>query len=486
MEAVLSSDEYRVRQVTPGNQFRRLAGNRYEADLSSPAALRELHEAVVGAEKGNVGAIFNFLGLAEPFSTPGLLTDGSALTLGSWVFNVLKEFGPDLRASAERGGGWAFNFTSLDGKFGLGGGPLAIAQAGTIGMFKTLKRECPELWVKSIDLDRTMDAQLIFSRMVEEMGCDDDLVEVGISQNARWKLALVKKPLAAGPRRLPLDEKSVVLVTGGAYGVTAEVVKELARQYKPTLVVVGRSALPAAEPADLQSCTDVATLRKVLLDKMRRENGKLLPMEFEKALSRVLKDRQIRDNIAAFQRAGATVEYYTADVRCIEGFGGLIDQVYERHGRIDGVIHGAGVIEDKLISQKSLESFANVFGTKAASAQILAQKLRPDSLKFLVFFSSVAGRFGNAGQVDYSAGNEYLNKLADHLDAQWPARVIAVNWGPWDGGMINDDLRRRYRDKQIDLIPPAEGSQAMLAELAIEKGEAELLLTCSVDVMANS
>ena len=88
----------------------------------------------------------------------------------------------------------------------------------------------------------------------------------------------------------------------------------------------------------------------------------------------------------------------------------------------------------------------------------LARKLRPESLKFLVFFSSVSGRFGNIGQADYSAANEYLNKLAQHLDRSWPGRVVAINWGPWDAGMVSDQLREMYRkQRDIDLIPPAEG-----------------------------
>ena len=73
-----------------------------------------------------------------------------------------------------------------------------------------------------------------------------------------------------------------------------------------------------------------------------------------------------------------------------------------------------------------------VFDTKARAIFHLAQSLRPESLKFFVIFSSVAGWTGNRGQVDYVAGNEVLNRMALHLSARWNRRVVAIDWGPWD------------------------------------------------------
>ena len=78
--------------------------------------------------------------------------------------------------------------------------------------------------------------------------------------------------------------------------------------------------------------------------------------------------------------------------------------------RIDGVIHGAGVIQDKLIRDKTPESYDRVFGTKVESALILSRRLQFEQLKFCVFFASVAGRFGNRGQSDYAAANEVLSQ----------------------------------------------------------------------------
>ncbi len=487
IEAMLSNDEFRVRQVVPGSRNRNLAANRYQVDLSSPEALEQLHASIAGSQGNTVGAIVNLLGLAEPFTRPGPGDNGAALRLAQWVLNVLKEFEGDLRESAERGGGWALNFTSLDGKFGLAGrGPLPVAQAATIGMFKTINKEWPEVWVKNVDLDPEMDPQVLFSQVAEEIQCSDGLVEVGLSQNARWKIELVDDPPTTDKMSpLTLDSDSVVLVTGGAYGVTAEATKQLAREARPRLILVGRSPLPAVEPAETRNLADAAALRKYLIEQMRCQDAAATPVKIERAVQRILKDRAIRANIAEMEKAGSQVEYHSVNVRDAGQFGALIDDIYQRCGRLDGVIHGAGVIEDSLIGNKTPESFARVFSTKVDGAVVLANKLRGESLKFLVFFSSVSGRFGNTGQIDYSAANDYLNKLAAHLDQQWPGRVVAINWGPWDGGMISDELRRLYAAKGIHLIPREEGTRFLLSELKLgNSGKPEVLAACGVRAIA--
>jgi len=155
----------------------------------------------------------------------------------------------------------------------------------------------------------------------------------------------------------------------------------------------------------------------------------------------------------------------------------LIDDIYARYGRLDVVIHGAGIIEDKLITDKTFASFERVFDTKVDSTFILSRYLRPDSLKALVLFSSVAGRYGNRGQSDYAAANETINRLAWLFDQQWSnTRVVAINWGPWDTvGMASEEVKRQFRERGIVPIPLAAGRQFFIDELRYgRKGEVEV------------
>jgi NAD(P)-dependent dehydrogenase (short-subunit alcohol dehydrogenase family) len=111
---------------------------------------------------------------------------------------------------------------------------------------------------------------------------------------------------------------------------------------------------------------------------------------------------------------------------------------------------------------------------------VLAQKLRPESLQFLVFFSSVSGRFGNGGQSDYSAANEFLSKLADELSRSWPGQVVAINWGAWDAGMVSDELRKIYASRQLGMIPLNPGIATLHQELQARRHHPEITLAATV------
>jgi NAD(P)-dependent dehydrogenase (short-subunit alcohol dehydrogenase family) len=283
-----------------------------------------------------------------------------------------------------------------------------------------------------------------------------------------------------------LEHDGVLLVTGGAYGITADVTRAMAEKFRSRLVLVGRSPMPEAEPEATRSLNDRAELRQFLIGEARARGEKIKPAEIESGIKRILKDRQIRDNIAAMRSAAAQVEYHALDIRDGDAFGRLIDSIYDRYGRIDGVLHGAGVIDDRMMREKSPESFDTVFETKVIPAMVLSEKLRPETLKFLVFFSSIAGRFGNAGQSDYSAANEVVNKLADGLSQKWPhVHAVAINWGPWDGGMVNDDLRKLYASKQIYPIAIDQGKRRCLEELERgNTGAPEIVVAASLEQIA--
>ncbi|MDQ1428018.1 MAG: hypothetical protein QOK39_1494, partial [Acidimicrobiaceae bacterium] len=144
----------------------------------------------------------------------------------------------------------------------------------------------------------------------------------------------------------------------------------------------------------------------------------------------------------------------------------VIGDIYARHGRLDGVIHGAGVLEDKRMSDKGVESFERVFRTKVDGARNLVSALRPD-LGFLVLFGSVAGVFGNKGQADYAAANDALDSLARTWAGRFAGRVVAIDWGPWAGaGMVSPELEREYVRRGVGLINVDDGVACLLRELA--------------------
>ncbi len=190
--------------------------------------------------------------------------------------------------------------------------------------------------------------------------------------------------------------------------------------------------------------------------------------KLKQKIQKLQRQRQLRQNVERFQQAGAKVEYHSVDVRNESEFGAVIEGIYQGYSRLDAVIHGAGIIEDKLIIDKTPESLDRVFDTKVDSAFILTQHLRPEQLKLLVFFTSVAGRYGNRGQSDYAAANEVVTRLAWQLQSQWRnTHVVAINWGPWDtAGMASEGVKRQFRERGIIPIPLEGGCHFFEQEIA--------------------
>ena len=479
--AALTAEGYRVRRVSPGTSNRPVGDDHYQVDLSSPESLRWLHQRVIGSGELAVGGVINLLGLCPPSVADDRDEARAAGTIARWTFNIVRAFVGDLQASTRFGGGWFVNVTALGGQFGLGEEVISnVTAAGTLGIAKTLRREHPRVRVKNIDIDPKLPADVLVARLLQELAAEDDLVEVGLTQHGRWRPALWETAPGVTPP-LALDRDAVVLVTGGACGVTAAAARGLASALRPRLILVGRSPLPGPESESTRGL-DRAGLRTKFIDDSRARGEPVVPAEIERTIGRLLKDRQIRANLDACAATGATVEYHALDVRDAERFGRLIDDLYERFGRIDGVVHGAGIIEDKRIADKTTESFARVFGTKVDSAWTLAHKLRPETLKFLAFFGSISGRYGNIGQADYSAANEALNKLANALNRRWPGRVVCINWGPWDGGMVSEELRRLYAAAGVRLIDIEEGVTVFLDEIGrTDRTNAEIVLAHNIE-----
>jgi NAD(P)-dependent dehydrogenase (short-subunit alcohol dehydrogenase family) len=147
-----------------------------------------------------------------------------------------------------------------------------------------------------------------------------------------------------------------------------------------------------------------------------------------------------------------------------------VDGVYRRHGRLDGIVPGAGVLADRLLADKTADEFTRVWETKVNGARALAEAARGE-LRFLVLFGSISGVFGNRGQADYSAANDALDTLARIWTPRACGRVLTIDWGPWAAsaegtGMVSAELEREYARRGIGLIEPEDGVACLLAELA--------------------
>jgi NAD(P)-dependent dehydrogenase (short-subunit alcohol dehydrogenase family) len=366
----------------------------------------------------------------------------------------------------------------LGGYFGRDGGGAGLATGGSsTGLLKTLRMEWAGVEGKAIDFDASLAPDQIAGHLINELLLPGGRLEVGYPQGQRTIFQTVSAPLntATSPQITP-NSDWVVLVTGGAQGITAQILQKFLLPGM-RLIVVGRSPEPAPESPLTAGIEELGELRQILLNQAKTSGKTVTPRQIEEQIKQLKRDRTINHNLAQFRQAGASVFYESADVKS-EEFGKLIDTIYNRYGRLDAVIHGAGIIEDKLIVDKTLESLQRVFDTKVDSSFTLYHHLRPDSLKVIVLFSSVAGRCGNRGQSDYGAANEVINRLAWQMDREWTnTRVVAINWGPWDtAGMASDQVKRQFRERGIIPIPLDAGCQFFVEELRYgKKGDTEII-----------
>lgn len=267
--------------------------------------------------------------------------------------------------------------------------------------------------------------------------------------------------------RVPsLTPAGVWLVSGGAKGVTSQCVIRLARQYRATFILLGRSILSGAEPEWARGVTDEAELKRRIMAALTAQGEKPTPVKIQKGFSALQSSRTIEETLNAIREAGGQALYCDADVTDRAGLAAHLETLTRQTGAITAVMHGAGNLADKLIEQKTERDFETVYAAKVDGLANLLACVPPGQLDTLVLFSSAAGFYGNPGQSDYALANEILNKTAHLIQRTHPqCHVISLNWGPWDGGMVTPALRALFAERNIDIIPVDSGAQMLVDEL---------------------
>ena len=333
----------------------------------------------------------------------------------------------DLAKRFPEGAGCFVALTGLGGRFGFQGVEVdALGMVGALGFTKALAQEWPDALVKAIDVDVELPVEALAKAVVAELLSGDRTAEVGYAREGRVAVSLV--PVAEAAAGAPLTSDAVVLVTGGAKGLGAKFARALAKQHGCALALSGRSA-PTEETAKL---------------------------------------------LAQLKSAGArAATYHAADARDLEGTKKLVAAVKAAHGRVDAVVHCAGVLADAAVQKKDAAQVDPVLDTKVGGALALRAALAQEPVRLWAFVGSWAGRFGNAGQTDYSAANAMLAALA--WQKPGAARSVAIDFPPWeDSAMVKRIPAFKKAELQaqgVTFLGDDEGVAAFLAALAKDSGE---------------
>jgi len=388
----------------------------------------------------------------------------------------LQYAGPLLDQACQRGGALLAAVSRLGGTFGLGREEPhehhAAVSGGLAGMVKTAAREWPRLACKAIDApSEAIDVDQVAGQMVDEL-LRVGPVEVGITTDGPVAPQLMAETCGASDEA-PLGAGDLVVISGGARGVTAETAVALAEAWQPSFLLIGRSEPPAEEPDWLVGVLGEAAIKKAVA----RHGEARTPKEIQRQFRQTVACRQIRDTLRRIEATGSRVIYRATDVRDAKAVRRAVHEARERFGPVRGLVHGAGVLADHPIERLAADEFSRVVGTKVDGLEHLLAAVADDDLRVLALFSSSTARFGRIGQAAYAAANEVLNKIARREARRRPTcRVKSINWGPWDGGMVSAALKKQFADEGIGVIPLPVGARHLVHELADDGSAIEVVV----------
>ncbi len=383
-----------------------------------------------------------------------------------------------VAASMEERGGVFVTVQDTGGCFGLKDpDPQRAWLGGLAALTRTAAKEWRLAAVKAIDCQRGDRGNAeVAAAIVDELLAGGGTLDVGLrADGTRWTLA---DGVPAPAPALELPRAPVLVVSGGARGVTAAGLISLASVCQPRVLLIGRTAL-ADEPEFLADARDQPALTRLLAE---RPGAYGAPAELATQARAILAQREVRATLAGLERAGATVRYAALDITDRAALRREVARLRDEWGPITGLIHGAGVIADKRIADKTDDQFDRVYATKVAGLRALLDATASDPLELLCLFSSVAARYGNPGQCDYAMANEVLNQVAHAERPRRPScRVRALGWGPWEAGMVTASHAAHFTSLGVPLIPLAAGAQAFVDELGTADDTAHVLLAAAAE-----
>ncbi|MER7786647.1 SDR family oxidoreductase [Streptomyces sp. NPDC097640] len=359
---------------------------------------------------------------------------------------------------------------------------VAGAAEGLRGLFRSLSREYPRTIARVVEQPAGTAPSTAADAIAAELTSVDREPVVLRTASTRRGLRMTETDrgtlgtAGAGPSddgaaeaaACGLDHESVVLLVGGARGIAARFATTLATAARCRLELFGRTPVPSPEEALATAATSDADLRAALI-----AGGLTTPGRVEREIGRIRAEREVRDTVRRLTRLGSPARYHCVDVLDTEAVHRAVKNVHAEHGRLDGIVYAAGVIEDKLFAEKSPESFQRVFSTKTDGARTVLDAVSglPHGPRFAVLFGSIAATLGNRGQTDYAAANDALEEIGRDWSDATGRRGLTVHWGPWaptgtNNGMVTPELMRVYAERGIRLIDPDEGAISLLRELA--------------------
>ncbi|MGA9880620.1 MAG: SDR family oxidoreductase [Candidatus Sulfotelmatobacter sp.] len=387
-------------------------------------------------------------------------------------------------------GTFLISATRLGGQHGYDqAGATAPLGGAVVGFTKTYKRERIDALVKAVDFEEEQKPSEVAAILIEETLRDPGAIELGYKEGLRWTVGLQEQPAADGQPGLTLDSNTVFVVTGAAGSIVSAITADLATASGGTFYLLDLVREPDPENPDLKRfVTDKEGLKRDLFARIQARGERATPALVEKELAALERAQAAHSAIEAVRAAGGKAHYFSVNLTDADAVAKVIQQVREHSGRIDVLLHAAGTERSHFLQDKDQREFDLVFNVKSDGWFNLLHALGEMPLGATVAFSSIAGRFGNAGQTDYSSANDLLCKITSSFRTTRPAtRGIVIDWTAWGGiGMATrGSIPKMMELAGIDMLPPEAGIPLIRRELTTGATKGEIVIGQGLGILQN-
>ncbi|MFP3123540.1 SDR family NAD(P)-dependent oxidoreductase [Ectobacillus funiculus] len=337
------------------------------------------------------------------------------------------------------------------------------------GVLKSIKQELPAVLAKTIDFPAHALMETMISSVIQEVEDGNDRMEVAYGD----RRYVVHHKQANFSDQTPLArfirEGDVYVFSGGGRGIVFECAVALAL-LGVTVIVCGRTKIEDESAPWLEmDDEEFAAYEREQLIKQHQTVSSFTPASFKKAFARLVKERELYQNMKRAKRLG--IVYEVCDINDRNQVHDMVQDILNRYGRLDGVIHGAMVEWSMIIPKKTKEIIQRTIETKVIGMCHLLEATKNIPLQSFLCFGSGAGRFGNKGQADYSAANSLMSALlVAKCRQQAGLHHATLNWTAWQsvGAAVSDpSVTEALKSSGVPFTSTEEGVYWFISELTL-------------------
>ena len=400
------------------------------------------------------------------------------------LFIALRVFEKGLANRTDSDTFFAVN-TKIDGNFGYYTkeefNPIVGALTGGTTCFRKDVYERTGAISKLMDFEPTATPDEMAQKTMDEVLHGDMRLMIGTRDGVRSTILGLPTRLDRRVKHFDLAGKTIIF-TGSGRGIGAMLSQKIAAQYHSKIIVLDIIEIQEKTPlwASMNEA-ELAALKKQIWEDLKADpTQKATPVLLERAFGRVKDSITLYNNLQKLRDLGSEVEYYHCDVMNAAMMKEVCTKIKAKNGRVDGLIHFAGLERSKLIYDKDPAEYYRIFDVKATSfGTFLANNIVRDD-GFFAFASSIAGKYGNLGQSDYASANDYLAKSALSLTNQgYRAVSIAMSAYKNVGMGVRAGVETFLRSNGVDFVDPEDGMQIFLDEIVYGQVP-EIVLTGSL------